>query len=175
MQDSADHTGRSGDIPAEPQSHGIARRLLSPAAMAILAFAVACTLAMTHYADRGGIGLSWQTSYGPAVFLACTGTFGMPRSDASASRAEWSSALDDFLNERDEAFDCNALPRNLDVGWFAKRADSSAYFATSRRCRSSTQPLPCCLRSLSQGQGKQGGGWRPSAPFSPSASRCAPR
>ena len=127
MQDSANHTGRSGDIPAEPQSRGIARRLLSPAAMAILAFAVACTLAMTHYADRGGIGLSWQTSYGPAVFLACTGTFGMPRSDASASRAEWSSALDDFLNERDEAFDCNALPRNLDVGWFAKRAGSSAY------------------------------------------------
>ena len=93
--------------------------LLSPAAMAVAAFVIAFAAAMSHYAERGGIGLSWQSSYAPAVFLACTGTFGMPRPPQAAPLPDWDRALDDFLQQRSPEFDCSTIPEGLEVHWFA--------------------------------------------------------
>jgi hypothetical protein len=91
--------------------------------IAILAFLVAFGAAFSHFIERGGIGRSWQVSYAPAVFMACTGVFGQPLPpQPNVAEPPWSVALGDFLSQRTDTFNCSAIPRNLDIGWFATYA-----------------------------------------------------
>ena len=53
------------------------------------------------------------------MFLACTGTFGMPRPPQAAPLPDWDRALDDFLQQRSPEFDCSTIPEGLEVHWFA--------------------------------------------------------
>lgn len=101
-------------------SPGTARSaVFGQAGIFALAFLVAFGLALAHFAERGGIGRSWQISYAPAVFMGCTGVFGQPKPlAAGAQEPPWSKALNDFLRQDMRTFDCSTVPDGLEINPF---------------------------------------------------------